>query len=97
MWLDAEYIKLFENIFNLMAEGKRSLDDYKKELEPFFKQMRLQEQAFIIQRLYNSGMTVEEISFRLGRKTSFIEEICSLELENGYDFSYIRNAVPFSE
>lgn len=32
LWLDAEYIKLFDNIVSLMAEGKRSLDDYKKEL-----------------------------------------------------------------
>ena len=40
--------------------------------------------------------TKEEVAFRLNRDIFYINEISDLELNNDYDFSFIKGAIPYS-
>lgn len=90
-WLRSDMIKVIKNMLEI-SERKATLAEYEKVLLPLLSQAALEEQAYLIQKLVNSGMTHEEVAFRLQRPVEFIKTICDMELQYEYDYSYIKGA-----
>lgn len=98
LWLPSDLLEILRKIVDL-AMKKTSLDEYKEALKPLEVQAALKEQTYIIHKLVDSGMSLEEIAFRLQRTKEDIVTLYNLDISSGileYNYSYITGTKPFS-
>lgn len=92
----ADYIEIGKNIADLFL-SKGTKDQLMQEFKILENMGACKEQVRIVQRLINSGMSMEEVAWRLGRTYKDIKEICMLHINEDYDFSYIHAVRPLED